>query len=524
MKLFVASRFLNSLQYVQQEKMEELQVDFDINVTPLYKAISDADWDKAIKAAKENPVEARTWVVRYHPNSDEIMWRFLPIHSASAKQPPEHVMNSLISAYRKGAQSSDDQGMLPLHYACGNQASIEVLRLLLLANPEGSFTTDPNGMTPLHYLAQWGPSAVQALDVLLFANRDAAFTKDNDGCTPLDLAKYGEYPERDQVVQRLENFEHDDTSSGPTPRVMNNNLQKTPTRKGMGAITEESDAIKRLEEAAYSQEKVRQDYIRGKGYEREERDDDHSVLNMSRIGQTFSSRQEDNLGMPKVVTRQFNSFDVPNHEDAKKLVEELKSEVERLRNEASTFDAEAEKRISEERTKMQAALDAMKAQLAKCEDETKQTLTQLSEKDQLGQLVETRLEDKENNLSAAQKKNEELRKELDTVKRQITNYKTKTTKLDRQLSTLTRTMDGMLKEQEQIMKASILHEQHMKKVGLARQQKMQELIDQEVQFARSSLEKQKQNELGSEEMINEALEKQKQLMSTIRAVLTEGKN
>lgn len=517
--------------------MEELQVDFDINVTPLYKAISDADWDKAIAAAKENPVEARTWVVRYHPNSDEIMWRFLPIHSASAKQPPENVINALISAYRKGVQSSDDQGMLPLHYACGNQASIEVLRLLLLANPEGSYTPDPNGMMPLHYLSQWGPSAVQALDVLLFANRDAAFTKDNDGCTPLDLAKYGDYPERDEIVNALENVKHDDSSSVPTPKALNRQSvpmteasdafsfsQDKPRENGMVVIPEASDAVKRLQEAAFSQEKARQGYMRGDSYLRDDRDDEHSGLgNMQRISQTFSSRHDDKLGMPKTVTRQFNSFDA-GPDDAKKIVEELKTEVERLRAEASVSDADAAKHIAEERSKMQVALDEMKSQLAKCEDETNQTLTQLSEKEQLGQLVETRLEDKENNLDAAIKKNDDLRKELDMVKKQISTYKTKTTNVDRQLSTLTRTMDGMLREQEQIMKASVLHEQHMKKVGLARQQKMQELIDQEVQFARSSFEKQQQNELGSEEMINEGLEKQKQLMSTIKSVLTEGKS
>jgi hypothetical protein len=61
----------------------------------------------------------------------------------------------------------------------------------------------------------------------------------------------------------------------------------------------------------------------------------------------------------------------------------------------------------------------------------------------------------------------------------------------------------------------------MKKVALARQQKMQELIDQEVKFARMSLEKQKDSELGSEEMINEALEKQKKLMSVVQNVLNE---
>ena len=506
-------------------KMDELQVDFDRNVTPLYKAISDAQWDKAIEAAQQYPEQARTWVVRYHPNSDDIMWRFLPIHSASAKQPPENVINALISAYRRGAQSSDDQGMLPLHYACGNQASIEVLRLLLLANPEGSSCPDPNGMMPLHYLSQWGPDSSQALDVLLFANRDAAFSKDNDGCTPLDLARYGEYPERDEIADKLQQLTLDPSPN--TPRPLGH--QPSPIN-GMVSIPNASDPVRRLQEAAASQEKARQEFMRGgDNYNTDARDDEKSIVeNLPRITRSFSSRHDDSPGMPRTVPRQLLSLDDSSqfrsggsNEDAKKMVEELKAKVERLRSDASMSEAEADKRIAEERTKMQAALDEMKAHLVKCEQETQESLSQLAEKEQVGQLVESRLEDKENDLKGAMSRNEDLRKDLDTVKRHITAYKTKTTKLDRQLSTLTRTMEGMLKEQEQIMKASFRHEQHMKKVALARQQKMQELIDQEVQFARSSFEKQKQNELGSEESINEALEKQKQLMSSIQSVLSE---
>jgi hypothetical protein len=53
---------------------------------------------------------------------------------------------------------------------------------------------------------------------------------------------------------------------------------------------------------------------------------------------------------------------------------------------------------------------------------------------------------------------------------------------------------------------------------------MQELIDQEVNFARLSLEKQKTNELGSEEMINQALNKQKLLMANIQSALNERRN
>ena len=48
---------------------------------------------------------------------------------------------------------------------------------------------------------------------------------------------------------------------------------------------------------------------------------------------------------------------------------------------------------------------------------------------------------------------------------------------------------------------------------------MQELIDQEVEFAKMSLDNKKRKELGSEDMINTALENQKKLMGTIVGVL-----
>ena len=505
--------------------MAELEVDYEHNVTDLYKYISESKWDSAIQAAKEFPEQARTWVVRYHPDSTDIMWRFLPIHSASAKQPPENVVNSLISAYRKGAQCRDDQGMLPLHYACGNQASIEVIRLLLLANPEGTSIPDPHGMLPLHFMAQWGPSSLRALDAMLFANRDSLRGKDNDGYTALDLAVNGEYDGNDDVVRAIKEFEKDILhSSGYDKEV-------SPV-KDMVLLPNASDAMKRLQEAAVVQEKARNDYMMNSSEHNafDDRDDEHSVLGaMPNITRTFSSYQDNKDGMPTIV-RQMSSLDdsqfvsMQSNNEAKKMVSALKAEVERLRAEAAMAEKDADRTISEERNKMQAALDEMKAHLEKCEEDTKESVHQLDEKEQRGKFVESRMEDKENELNVAVSRNEKMRKELETLKKDVVTCKTKTTKLDSHLSTLSRTMGGMISEQEQIMKASIKHEQHMKRVALERQQKMQELIDQEVNFARISLEKQKQNELGSEEMINEALENQKKLMTTVQSVLNERRN
>lgn len=185
---------------------EEYEVDYDKNITRLYEAITSCDWDVAIDAVREIPKEARTWVVRHYEDSNDIMWRFLPIHSACARQPPASVISSLLKAYPDGARSVDDQGMYALHYACGNQASREVIRLLLVAYPQAAKIADPRGMLPIHYLACWGPSSVSIIDMVLVANRDVARTTDGDGNTALDLAREGEYPEKDAVVAALKRW------------------------------------------------------------------------------------------------------------------------------------------------------------------------------------------------------------------------------------------------------------------------------------------------------------------------------
>ncbi|KAL3912482.1 MAG: hypothetical protein SGILL_006865, partial [Bacillariaceae sp.] len=183
-------------------------VDYDKNITSLYQAITESKWDEAVRAAKENPDEAKTWVVRHYEDSGngaekEIMWRFLPIHSACARQPPARVITALLEAYPDGAKCVDDQGMFALHYACGNQATREVIRLLLMSYPDAAKKKDPRGMLPIHYIACWGPSSISVVDMVLVANRDVSEAKDEDGNTPLDLAVEGEYPERDAVVAAL---------------------------------------------------------------------------------------------------------------------------------------------------------------------------------------------------------------------------------------------------------------------------------------------------------------------------------
>ena len=543
--------------YNSPSATNELEVDFDKNVTRLYESISESQWDVAISDVQNNPNEAKTWVVRHHEDG-QIMWRFLPIHSACARQPPELIMNALLTAHRQGASCRDDQGMLPLHYACGNQASIEIIRLLLLAYPEGATVADPNGMTPLHYISQWGPSAIEAIDVLLFANRSALQVKDVDGNTPMDLARNGEYEDgaKEQVIQSLQRFMlSSPATSTLTPSTRENvmvsnqslpsiDLKKTETQslttstmrtpasnfepvqqtdlKDYITMPKTSEAVRRLQEAAAAQQSARDNFLRRSDSQAEGRDDDFGNGSIARNSMYGNNSSEKNHSYSN---RSFmkNNDDVGTaytmDTSTQRMVSSLQAEVDKLRAEASMAETEAQKQITNERMEMQKAIDEMKGKLENCEKETMDSLSELSSKEEFGQYVNGRLKEKENELASVMKQNEKLRNNLETTKQKITKYKKKTSTLDEHLAALSKSMESMMVEQEQIMKASAQHEEHMKKVSLARQQKMQELIDQEVEFARESLEKQKESDLGSEEMINAALEAQKNLMAAISDVL-----
>jgi chromosome segregation ATPase len=264
-----------------------------------------------------------------------------------------------------------------------------------------------------------------------------------------------------------------------------------------------------MEEAAAARERARKEYTHGTQTYRDSRDDEIAI-STPKITQAFSFR-EDN----------FVNDDIQmSIDEGKKIVSELKREVEQLKKDAEKADAEASKTISAEKAKMQAEIEEMKKTLGEKKENLQAAKNELAEKERMSKSAELTLEGKENQLNTATRKNEDLRKQLETVRRHISSYKMKTSNLDNHLETLSRTMQTLIKEHEEIMRVSKAHEEHVKTVQANRQKKMQELIDQEVEFVRNSLEKHKNSDLGSEEGVNQALEKQKELMSSITSVLS----
>ena len=55
---------------LNESDMDNLEVDYDNNVTDLYKYISNCQWNEALHTIASQPIEARTWVVRYHEDEN----------------------------------------------------------------------------------------------------------------------------------------------------------------------------------------------------------------------------------------------------------------------------------------------------------------------------------------------------------------------------------------------------------------------------------------------------------------------
>lgn len=135
----------------------KFECDYDTDPTDIFLNLQRKEWDETSQRSADFPDEARTWVSRKEKHG-KLRWRLLPIHAAIIFKAPDNVIESLLAAYPKGAQSKDDQGMLPLHLAFRHGSSEGTVNLLLAAFPQSVGVQDRKGRIPL-VLAQASASA-----------------------------------------------------------------------------------------------------------------------------------------------------------------------------------------------------------------------------------------------------------------------------------------------------------------------------------------------------------------------------
>lgn len=139
----VRSRSTGSHHSYSQYSKDDPEVDYDEGPTELYRFIENKDWDSALGRLEENPIEAKTWVVRREAKSQKIRWRLLPLHAVCIFRAPLALIEALVEVYPDGAKMKDDQGMYVLTKVSFSAVRVRFLTFLLGSLPIWPVVTEP---------------------------------------------------------------------------------------------------------------------------------------------------------------------------------------------------------------------------------------------------------------------------------------------------------------------------------------------------------------------------------------------
>ena len=147
------------------ERNTNREVDAIKNPTHLFQKINSGDWEGALAALHDHPVDATVWISRQkhssgteHSQNEEgsISWKYLPLHLLCLqKRPPLILLQKLLHIYPHAASmSTPHDGNLPIHYACESGCDSKellsgVLTALLESYPPSLEVNNFKGKTPL---------------------------------------------------------------------------------------------------------------------------------------------------------------------------------------------------------------------------------------------------------------------------------------------------------------------------------------------------------------------------------------
>ena len=474
------------------DDLEDLEVDYDNNVTDLYRFISNSQWQEALQAVRRNPIEAKTWVVRYHEDDKKgMMWRFLPIHSASARQPPEAVINALIQAYPEGAECCDDQGKYGLHYAAGNQASSGVVRALLEAFPSAATTSDPEGKLPLHWLAISGPFEPSVIQPLLNGSKKLYNIVDDEGWTPLEYAREGDYPYKQNMIDILQRH--------TSPQ------RRNPPNKAIPMTSIPSDL-------SYSQsQRSHQSPLGASNYGFASFQSKFSPMSSNNSSGNFSSYQS---------VRSVNSNGTKG--SMNKTLAKFNAQINKLKAEAAFNEAEYEEKVVNQREEHDDAVAELEAAINQEVEKARKIKLNLAAKEQAVSYKEKRISSCDQELSRYNEQNARLQDEINVKTEEFRSERNSMGEHKLRIMSLQNKMRDMVNVQMRISQSLESIELDAKKASEARRHKLQALFDDELQESRemSELTRVYSNRVGGP-TIREALVQQKNLMKNCEIVLDE---
>lgn len=127
----------------------------------------------------------------------------IPLHLACRERASKEVIDALIFSDPNTARVSDEEGRLPLHLVCRQGAGVDIVQNLISSYAGGARKPDSYGLLPLHWACAQN-AKLPIVKALLKAHPDAMDVKDKWGRTPRSLALASTNPEKDEIVDALD--------------------------------------------------------------------------------------------------------------------------------------------------------------------------------------------------------------------------------------------------------------------------------------------------------------------------------
>jgi hypothetical protein len=173
--------------FYHDQRPNRREVDAIKNPTHLFQKINSGDWQGALDALLNRPIDASVWISRQRQNDrdTDISWKYLPLHLLCLqKRPPLKLLQQLIQVYPNAASmSTPHDGNLAIHYVCesgcdSHELLSGVLVALLDANPQSLEAKNFQGKTPL--LLCSAKTRQVLMGVLRMRKQSAASNKKNE--------------------------------------------------------------------------------------------------------------------------------------------------------------------------------------------------------------------------------------------------------------------------------------------------------------------------------------------------------
>lgn len=332
-------------------------------------------------------------------------------------------------------------------------------------------------MLPIHYMAQWGPSETKSIDALIVANQQTN-VRDDEGKTPLQYAEEGDYPLRQEMIAALRR--------GPIS-IMKKPTTMTPmSRRNMNANATLPKSV--------------------------------PVVLTTQISKLDDASVVSNLPTKKAFN-QYSEPATPN--STNKTINRLQAQINKLKADYEYHAAEYEENLSNQREEHEITLEEFNSKILKSIDDNANVKKDIKAKLDYSNYVQDRIQELENDVNHFKDQNERLEKELARYEEEQRMEKSKAETVQTKIKTLSSKISMMIEDQTRIEKSLTSIENDMKGAAEKRMFKLQELLEEELKYAKEAKALTHVYGAGGGPTMLEALNQQRQIMENCALVLSE---